>query len=205
FRGPPGAPQSPVAYYQQIGGAGRGVDRAGVTLRPATEDGDIWAYFASLAFPPERDVRAALAALAGADGPQSLAALEARVDLSRTRLEIMLKVLDVDGAVRRVPGGWMATGQQWSYDKQRYARAAAGRSREQGAMVGYVTTSGCGMECLRRELDDPRAARCGRCDNCTGAALAADVAPGTEELARDRLRRPGVTVAPRRIWPTGMA
>jgi len=199
-----GAPQSPVAYYQQIGRAGRGVDRAEVILLPATEDRDIWAYFASLAFPPERDVRAALAALAGADGPQSLAALEARVDLSRGRLETMLKVLDVDGAVRRVPGGWTATGQQWSYDKQRYARVAAERSREQDAMLGYAETSGCRMEYLRRELDDPQAAPCGRCDNCTGATRAADVAPATEELARDRLRRPGVTVAPRRIWPTGM-
>ena len=105
-------------------------------LLPATEDRDIWAYFASLAFPPERDVRAALAALAAAGGPQSLAALEARVDLSRSRLETMLKVLDVDGAVRRVPGGWTATGQPWSYDKQRYARVAAERSREQEAMLG---------------------------------------------------------------------
>src|SRR5262249_13025340 len=196
-----GAPQSPVAYYQQIGRAGRGVTRAEVILLPATEDRDIWAYFASLAFPPEREVRAALAALAGPDGPQSLAALEARVDLSRTRLEIMLKVLDVDGAVRRVPGGWMATGQPWSYDTDRYARGAAERSREQDAMLGYAKTSGCRMEYLRRELDDPQAAPCGRCDNCTGAARAADVAADTEELARGRLRRPGVTVAPRRIWP----
>jgi len=140
-----GAPPSPVAYYQQIGRAGRGVERAEVILLPATEDRDIWAYFASLAFPPEREVRAALAALAGADGPQSLAALEARVDLSRTRLEIMLKVLDVDGAVRRVPGGWTATGQQWGYDKQRYDRVAAERSREQDAMLGYAKTGGCRM------------------------------------------------------------
>ena len=200
-----GAPPSPVAYYQQIGRAGRGVDRAEVILLPATEDRDIWAYFASLAFPPERDVRAALAALASAGGPQSLAALEARVDLSRGRLETMLKVLDVDGAVRRVPGGWTATGQPWSYDKERYARVAAERSRERDAMLGYAETGGCRMEYLRRELDDPQAAPCGRCDNCTGVARAAGVAPGTEELARHRLRRPGVTVTPRRIWPTGMA
>ena len=111
-----GAPQSPVAYYQQIGRAGRGVERAEVILLPATEDRDIWAYFASLAFPPERDVRAALAALAAASGPQSLAALETQVDLPRGRLETMLKVLDVDGAVRRVPGGWTVTGQPWVYD-----------------------------------------------------------------------------------------
>ena len=55
-----GAPQSPVAYYQQIGRAGRGVERADVVLLPGREDRDIWAYFASLAFPPERQVRATL-------------------------------------------------------------------------------------------------------------------------------------------------
>jgi len=199
-----GAPQSPVAYYQQIGRAGRGVNRAEVILLPAPEDRDIWAYFASLAFPPERDVRAALAALADADAPLSLAALEARVDLPRARLEIMLKVLDTDGAVRRVPGGWTATGVPWLYDKQRYARVAAERAREQDAMLGYVTTGGCRMDYLRRELDDPAAAPCGRCDNCTGQARAAQVSPQAVELARGRLQRPGVTVTPRRIWPTGM-
>jgi ATP-dependent DNA helicase RecQ len=200
-----GAPQSPVAYYQQIGRAGRGVARAEVILLPAAEDRDIWAYFASLAFPPERDVRATLAALAAAGAPQSLAALEAHVDLSRGRLETMLKVLDVDGAVRRVPGGWTVTGQDWVYDKQRYDRVAAERSREQQAMLRYTETSGCRMEYLRRELDDPEATPCGRCDNCTGAARAAGVSSRTEEFARDRLRRPGVTVPPRRLWPTGMA
>src|SRR6516164_8538237 len=135
-----GAPQSPVAYYQQIGRAGRGVERAEVVLLPGHEDKDIWAYFASLAFPPEHQVRATLAALADAGRPLSTAALETRVDLSRSRLETMLKVLDVDGAVRRVPGGWTATGQQWSYDQQRYARVAAERSREQDAMLGYAQT-----------------------------------------------------------------
>jgi len=200
-----GAPPSPVGYYQQIGRAGRGVERADVILLPATEDRDIWAYFASLAFPPERDVRTALAALRAADGPQSLAALEAHVDLPRGRLETMLKVLDVDGAVRRVPGGWTATGQPWTYDTQRYDRVAAERSREQQAMLGYSGTDGCRMEYLRRELDDPEAGLCGRCDNCTGVARVAGVSGRTEELARDRLRRPGVTVTPRHLWPTGMA
>src|SRR5262249_20824006 len=96
------APQSPVAYYQQISRAGRGVDRAEMIRLPATEDRDIWAYSASLAFPPEPLVRAALDALSAAAEPLSLAALEARADLPRGRLEMMLKVLDVDGMVRRV-------------------------------------------------------------------------------------------------------
>jgi ATP-dependent DNA helicase RecQ len=200
-----GAPQSPVAYYQQIGRAGRGVERAEVILLPATEDRDIWAYFSSLAFPPERMVRATLDALDRASGPMSLAALETQVDLGRSRLEMMLKVLDVDGAVRRVSRGWEATGQPWVYDTERYERLTAERAREQQAMLGYVATSDCRMSYLRRELDDPDAAPCGRCDNCTGAARPAQVSQGSEDTARARLHRPGVTLRPRHMWPSGMA
>ena len=122
-----GAPQSPVAYYQQIGRAGRGVERADVVLLPGREDNDIWAYFASLAFPAERQVRATLSTLSSAGRPQSVAALETHVDLSRGRLEMMLKVLDVDGAVTSTTGGWAATGMPWTYDRARYERVAAER------------------------------------------------------------------------------
>jgi ATP-dependent DNA helicase RecQ len=199
-----GAPQSPVAYYQQIGRAGRAVERADVVLLPGREDRDIWAYFASLAFPPEGQVRATIEALQEAGRPLSTAAIETRVDLSRGRLESMLKVLDVDGAVSRTAGGWAATGQPWSYDAERYERVATERVREQQAMLAYQATDGCRMEFLRRELDDPGAAPCGRCDNCTGQPWAADVPPAGAAAARQRLERPGVEVAPRKMWPTGM-
>ncbi|MCW2903263.1 MAG: ATP-dependent helicase, RecQ family [Streptosporangiaceae bacterium] len=197
-----GAPQSPVAYYQQIGRAGRGVERAEVILLPGVEDRDIWAYFAGLAFPPEQVVRTTLAELG--DTPLSTSALEPRVDLSRSRLEMMLKVLDVDGAVRRVRGGWVATGREWTYDRERYARVAAERSSEQQAMLDYIGTDGCRMEFLRRRLDDPEAVPCGRCDNCTGRHWPAEVSDLGAAKARERLRRPGVDVQPRRMWPTGM-
>jgi ATP-dependent DNA helicase RecQ len=199
-----GAPQSPIAYYQQIGRAGRALDRADVVLLPGREDADIWAYFGSLAFPPEPVVRRTLSVLADADGPLSAAAIEARVDLSRSRLETMLKVLDVDGAVRRVTGGWTATGQPWVYDADRYARVAAERAREQQAMLGYIATTECRMEYLRRELDDPAAAPCGRCDNCTGQHWPAAVSETAAGAARDHLLRPGVEIQPRKMWPTGM-
>ncbi|WP_329240671.1 RecQ family ATP-dependent DNA helicase [Actinoallomurus sp. NBC_01490] len=198
-----GAPQSPVAYYQQIGRAGRGVERAEVILLPGTEDREIWAYFAGLAFPSEQVVRLALRVLEE-EGTLSTAALETRVDLGRSRLEMMLKVLDVDGAVRRVRGGWTATGEPWAYDRERYERVAAERSREQRAMLDYEATGDCRMEFLRRELDDPEAAPCGRCDNCTGHHRSAEVSDAGAASARDRLSRPGVEVTPRRMWPTGM-
>ena len=199
-----GAPQSPIAYYQQIGRAGRGVDRADVVLLPGREDADIWAYFGSLAFPPEGIVRRTLSALAAAGRPLSTAALETQVDLSRGRLEMMLKVLDVDGAVRRVAGGWAATGQAWAYDGERYARVAAERGREQQAMLGYLATAGCRMAYLRRELDDPGEQACGRCDNCTGQPWPAAVPEAAAAAARDQLLRPGAELQPRKMWPSGM-
>ncbi|HEX8780456.1 MAG TPA: DEAD/DEAH box helicase [Nocardioides sp.] len=199
-----GAPSSPVAYYQQVGRAGRGVDDAPVVLLPQIEDRDIWAYFASLAFPREELVRQTLATLAE-EGVMSTAALETRVELGRARLETMLKVLDVDGAVRRVRGGWEATGVPWEYDAERLARVAEAREREQQAMLDYIATDGCRMRFLREQLDDPEAEDCGRCDNCGGLSVTADVSEDAVAAAGERLSRPGVAVAPRKMWPTALA
>jgi ATP-dependent DNA helicase RecQ len=200
-----GAPSSPVAYYQQVGRAGRGaIQDASVVLLPGAEDRDIWAYFASLAFPPEELVRRTLEVLAEAGRPLSTPTLESHVELGRSRLETMLKVLDVDGAVRRVQGGWEATGQPWSYDADRYARVAEARAREQRAMLDYLTTDACRMRYLREQLDDPEAVDCGRCDNCGGLELSRDISEAAIEEAGARLARPGVVIEPRKMWPQAL-
>ncbi len=200
-----GSPSSPIAYYQQVGRAGRGVDHAEVLLLPGREDEAIWKYFASVAFPPEEQVRRTLDVLAQSGRPMSLPALEPLVELRRTRLETMLKVLDVDGAVHRVKGGWTSTGEPWTYDAERYAWVARQRSAEQQAMRDYASTTGCRMEFLRRQLDDEQAAPCGRCDNCAGVRFSADVSGTALDEARGELTRPGVEVEPRKMWPTGLA
>ncbi|WP_158880763.1 RecQ family ATP-dependent DNA helicase [Amycolatopsis anabasis] len=200
-----GAPSSPIAYYQQVGRAGRGVRRAEVVLLPGKEDREIWQYFSSLAFPDEGRVTQVLNALAYADRPLSTAALEPTVELSRSRLEMVLKVLDVDGAVRRVRGGWEATGREWRYEAERYERVEQARRAEQQAMLDYQATTGCRMEFLLRQLDDPHAAPCGRCDNCTGTHRSAEVSADAVAATGQRLGRPGVELGPRRQWPSGMS
>ncbi|MEU6560295.1 RecQ family ATP-dependent DNA helicase [Nocardia nova] len=214
-----GAPSSPIAYYQQVGRAGRGLGKAAATapdtnaraeviLLPGPEDRQIWNYFASVAFPREPVVRSVLAAL-DYERPLSTVALEPLVELSRSRLEMVLKVLDVDGAVHRVRGGWLATGQEWAYDTERYERLDRARAAEQQAMLDYQSTSECRMNFLRHQLDDPGLAAdapgCGRCDNCTGHRF--DVEVGADEVAtiRARLDRPGIDLAPRKQWPTGLS
>jgi ATP-dependent DNA helicase RecQ len=175
-----------------------------VILLPAHEDRDIWRYFASLAFPAEQHVRVALKTLADSDRPMSTATLETFVDLSRNRLEMMLKVLDVDGAVRRVQGDWTATGQDWVYEQERYDRVAAARRDEQAAMLEYNATKECRMRFLREALDDPGAADCGRCDNCGGVDLPTSVSDAAVATAGDRIARPGVALQPRKLWPTAL-
>lgn len=200
-----GSPSSPIAYYQQVGRAGRGVEHAEVLLLPGKEDEAIWEYFASLAFPSEELVRRTLDVLAHAPGPMSLPALEPLVELRRSRLEAMLKVLDVDGAVKRVKGGWISTGLPWTYDAERYDWVARQRAAEQQSMREYAATTGCRMEFLQRRLDDETARPCGRCDNCAGARFTADTSASALDAARVDLGRAGVEVEPRRMWPTGLA
>ncbi|WP_445528705.1 RecQ family ATP-dependent DNA helicase [Streptomyces cyslabdanicus] len=199
-----GSPSSPIAYYQQVGRAGRGVEHAEVLLLPGKEDEAIWEYFASLAFPSEDLVRRTLDVLGRTEGPLSLPALEPLVELRRSRLEAMLKVLDVDGAVKRVKGGWIATGRPWTYEAQRYEWVARQREAEQQAMREYAAATDCRMEFLQRRLDDDSARPCGRCDNCAGARFTADTSTGALDAARVDLGRAGVEVQPRRMWPTGL-
>ncbi|MET0447981.1 MAG: RecQ family ATP-dependent DNA helicase, partial [Aeromicrobium sp.] len=71
-----GAPSSPVAYYQQVGRAGRATANADVLLLPGREDRDIWTYFATSSMPSEERAAAVIDAL----GTETLStpALEAR-------------------------------------------------------------------------------------------------------------------------------
>ncbi|WP_159704690.1 ATP-dependent DNA helicase RecQ [Arthrobacter sp. 18067] len=199
-----GAPSSPVAYYQQVGRAGRGAANADVLLLPGSEDREIWQYFATASMPSAEKADAVLTVLGDAGSALSTVALEARVDLRRTPLELLLKVLAVDGAVERVGGGWRSTGMPWNYDAERYARIAEARVDEQDSMVIYQDTAGCRMEFITSVLDDETAAACGRCDNCAGRWFPVDVAASAADTAGQTLRRAGIAVEPRLQWPSGM-
>ncbi|MDJ0378862.1 DEAD/DEAH box helicase [Cryobacterium sp. PH31-L1] len=200
-----GAPSSPVAYYQQVGRAGRATASADVLLLPGAEDEAIWHYFATASMPNQAKALAVIGALEAAGAPLSTPALEARVDLRRTPLELLLKVLDVDGAVHRVKGGWQSTGRPWVYDQERYERIAAARLGEQRAMLEFESTTGCRMEFLQRALDDDTAVACGRCDNCQGIWYSSEVAEGAAATAAQSLDRVGVAIDVRAQWPTGMS
>ena len=201
-----GAPSSPVTYYQQVGRAGRATEAADVLLLPGSEDQEIWRYFATNAMPTRQRAASVLDALAASDVPLSVPALEARVELRRGALELLLKVLAVDGAVENRAGGWALTGVDWIYDEERYSRIAAARVAEQQAMLEYENLghARCRMEFLTAALDDPHSRPCGHCDTCTRPWYPTGVTAKAQVAAQSALERVGVVLEPRTQWPPGL-
>ena len=194
-----GAPPSPIAYYQQVGRAGRGVDRAEVMLLPGREDEAIWQYFASPRPSRPRSRSAGRSTHSRRPGSRSsTAALETRVDLRRTRLEMMLKVLDVDGAVRRV---------KRRLDRHRAALGLRRRALrpgrpprrevEQQAMREYRPPPSAGWRSCAASSTTRRRRSCGRCDAATGGGRTTRVTPRPWRSAGQALGRAGVEVEPR--------
>ncbi|MGI8430006.1 MAG: RecQ family ATP-dependent DNA helicase [Solirubrobacteraceae bacterium] len=194
------APSSAIAYYQQAGRAGRG-GQAHVVLLRGAEDGAIQDFFIDSAFPPKSLVDQVLDTIASSDGPVTVPVLQANVNLGRGRIETLLKVLDVEGAVRREGPGWMLTGREWVYDAGRYELLTDLRRREQRAMFAYGEDGRCLMQVLQTELDDPTAAACERCAVCSGPRFDAPVSASLAAEAQQLLRSQPLALSVRRQTP----
>ena len=198
-----GSPASPVAYYQQVGRAGRALADAVAVLLPAETDEQIWAYFATAGVPDERRVGQIIDALR--QGPQTVLTLENTTTIRRGRLEGLLKILAVDEVVTRAGSAWALTGTPWHFDAERWQALAQVREREAALMRAFAAGQGCLMRFLQEALDDPAPSDCGRCSVCTGRLPGPGAAPSTArtEAARVFARGQDVLIEPRKLWPTG--
>ncbi len=200
-----GSPSSPVAYYQQVGRAGRALDNANAVLLPAETDTQIWEHFATAGVPDEERVAKIFAALDG--GAQTLLALESSTGIRRGRLEGLLKILAVDEAVARNGSSWHRTTTPWTYDAPRWEALAVVRRTEADLMRSYAGGRGCLMRTLQTALDDPEPVDCGRCSVCSGVVPAPGLRPNEATLTEARVfaRRQDVVIEPRKLWPGGSA
>ena len=200
-----GSPASPVAYYQQVGRAGRALDDAIAVLVPGPPDERIWEYFATSGIPTDEQVERILDALG--DGPQSLGGVEAATGIRRGRLETLLKILAVDEVVTKSRDGWEATGRTWYFDEQKWSDLRRVRAAEADLMRRYAHGEGCLMEFLQRALDDPDPGPCGRCSVCDGRLPAPGAHPSSAlvEAARRFFRGRDVVIEPRKLWVSGLA
>ncbi len=202
-----GLPPTPVAYYQQIGRAGRGIDHAEVIAMPrGKEDERIWAWFESVSMPSQEVCERVLMQL-DTSRATSIPKLEAAVNMGRSRLSTLLSILDVQGAVGRAKGGYMRTQNQWTYDGELAERLRGLRADEANQMRSYPSHQGCRLRYLRDLLDDAEASDCGRCDWCVAQAGEeprwTNEASGATAEARKHLRGNDVAIEPRRQWAPG--
>tara|TARA_R110000772_G_scaffold127818_4_gene235204 strand:- start:31349 stop:33445 length:2097 start_codon:yes stop_codon:yes gene_type:complete len=161
------APGSIVAYYQQVGRAGRGIDQSFGVLLSGTEDEQIHDFFRRSAFPSENQVNLLLAALEDSDG-LSVPKLQELLNLRQGQIEKVLKFLSVESPAPIYKDGsnWVRTAVPYQLDHDKIARLTAQREVEWREVEKYIDTEVCLMEYLRNALDDPHSQPCGKCSNC---------------------------------------
>ena len=198
-----GSPGTPVAYYQQIGRAGRALDHAEAILLPAHSDEGIWNYFATSNIPDQASADRVLQALSIQS--QSVVDLEAATAIRRGRLENLLKILAVDDAVKKDGSKWTATGRPWIHDARKWTALVEGRREEADLMRNYAHGRGCLMAYLQTALSDPSPAPCGICSVCSGQLPHPGARPAANLVTRARsfLRQQDHVIEPRKLWPKG--
>jgi ATP-dependent DNA helicase RecQ len=194
-------PPSVVSYYQQVGRAGRAVERADAILLTGREDDDIAEYFIERAFPSERVQRAVIDVLESR-AEATVPDIERLVNARRSEIEKVLQLAELDGGVGKERSKYFRTPNAWVPDVARAERVTAIRRAELVQMQEYTRHQGCLMQFLRGALDDPVTTPCGHC-----AAERPAVASGPpHELmvaATTFLRRDARPIEPRKRWPPG--
>ncbi len=197
------SPGSPIAYYQQVGRAGRALAEAHGVLMSGHEDRDIQDYFIRTAFPPADIANAIVGLLTDRGDWTRIGDIEAEINIRRGRLTSMLKILEVEGVVAREGMKYRRTGLDWTYPTERIDTITEQRRAEQRVMDDYLASDTCLMELLGRALDDPTATACGRCSRCTGTTLSVELDHDTVVRAREFLRSQPLTVDPRKMRAAG--
>ena len=195
-------PGSVVTYYQQVGRAGRALDRAYGVLLSGAEDKDITDYFIDSAFPTREEVKQVIEALEAAPNGLSVPELEGRVNLSRTRIDNTIDLLSIESPAPIAKQGtkWQLTAATLGEEFwERTERLTALRHEEQRQMQEYVRLETGHMEFLIRALDgDPASVH-----PPDLPPLPTEVEPGILQEALTFLRRTSLAIEPRLQWPSG--
>jgi len=195
-------PGSVVAYYQQVGRAGRQITEAHGVLLSGEEETDINDYFIESAFPSREQCEAVLAALRRAPAGFSVNELLSHANIRKGRIEKALQIMSLESPAPVVKQGtkWILTAANLSDGFwQRAERLTALRRVEQQQMQEYGALTAGHMEFLIRALDgDP-----GTYHAPNIAPLPATFDDGFAREAVAFLRRTSLPVEPRHQWPTG--
>ena len=193
-------PANIVSYYQQIGRAGRSIDRAYAFLMCGQEDEEILNYFINTAFPTEEETNAVMNYIADNDGVKQ-SQLEAALNIKHTRLTKAVTFLLHDGFIRKENALYYATPKPYFYDYAHYNAVTQTRIREMEQMKAFTHTKQCYSKYTVNCLDDKTAADCGNCSNCLRRELLPrEVSLPYLQKAASYLDRLILPIEPRKMW-----
>ncbi|MUG92402.1 RecQ family ATP-dependent DNA helicase [Scytonema sp. UIC 10036] len=196
-------PGSVIHYYQQVGRAGRAVEKAYGILLSGHEDDEITNYFINTAFPPQAHTQQVLNVLNQADNGLSVPQIEQQLNLSKSQIDKVLKLLSLESPapVIKQDSKWYATPINYQVDEEKIRTITQIRRQEQAQMLAYMQAQQCLMSFLAAELDDPNPMPCGKCAVCLGKPLFPSN-PSIELVnqAIQYLRRSDQILEPRKMW-----
>lgn len=199
-------PGNVVAYYQQVGRAGRAIPLAYGVLLSGEEEEDINEYFRDSAFPPEWQINRILDALEAAEEGLKIRELEHEVNLRQSQIEKVLKLLVVEpqSPVLRIDSTWFRTPNPYKLDRERVEHLTRQRKAEWGEMKTYLESSRCLMQFLAQALDDTTGAPCGRCAVCLGQPVVPEVIqPATLIAAQRFVKHSEMPLELKKQWDIG--
>lgn len=196
-------PGNVVAYYQQIGRAGRAITNAHAILLCGEEDDEISKYFINAAFPTESEMLEVISVVSGHDGLSANQILS-KVNMRSGRLEKCLKYLDVDGGIYKEGNKYYPTTNRWTPNLEYSNQISDIRRQELKRMNDYIDSDGCLMKFIANELDDYTAQKCGKCKNCIESKLKSDVKFEMVLDAISFLKGNHLIIEPRKQWPKGL-
>ncbi|HEX05067.1 MAG TPA: ATP-dependent DNA helicase RecQ, partial [Bacteroidetes bacterium] len=133
-------PSSVIAYYQQVGRAGRNVERALGLLMEGEEDDEIANYFMMKAFPSEENLERILWLLDDSEQGLTERQLQAGVNMPAGELQSALKFLGTMDPPPAVVTGriWTRTPHPYQSDGDRVERVLELRREELAVMKQYM-------------------------------------------------------------------
>ena len=198
-------PGSLVAYYQQIGRAGRKLDTAYTVLLNGKEDDEIQEYFIESAFPSQEEMQKVLSIVENASFGVNKDEIYKKLNMKKSRIDNSLKMLEIDMAITRNKYTYFRTPVNWVPDNERSRRVTAQRHNELAGMRKFVDYKDCYMEFISDELDDLDKKKCGRCSNCEGRNFFNDSVDHKNIIdSINFLQKEFLVIKPRKQFPAGI-
>ena len=196
-------PGNIVAYYQQIGRAGRGIDKAYAVLLCGGEDDDINNYFIESAFPTEELMETVVNTVMEYPGIR-ITQLEKYINMKPTKIKSCVKYLLVNEDIYVEDKKYYKTTRIWKPDLEKSREITNIRKKELLEIEEFSKQENCYMEYIANILDDPDAKPCGSCENCVGHPLIKVEVPETLVLkAQQFIREDFNIIEARKQWPSG--